>query len=46
MDYLPSVMSSVCKNVEQIIVETNTGCYTKTYSISKKIGAGLDLRSF
>jgi len=46
MDYLPSVMSSVCKNVEQITVERVQDATTRRVPFQKKIGAGLDLEAF
>tara|TARA_B110000444_G_scaffold239453_1_gene253890 strand:+ start:9979 stop:10974 length:996 start_codon:yes stop_codon:yes gene_type:complete len=46
MDYLPSVMSSVCKNIEQITVERIQDATPRRIPFQKKIGAGLDLKAF
>ena len=46
MDYLPSVLSSVCKDIEQIIVERVQDASPRRIPFQKKIGAGLDLKSF
>lgn len=46
MDYLPSVMSSVCKNIEQVIVERVQDATPRRIPFQKKIGAGLDLEAF
>lgn len=46
MDYLPSVMSSVCKEVEQVIVERVQDATPRRVPFQKKIGAGLDLEAF
>lgn len=46
MDYLPSVLSSVCKNVEQVTVERIQDATPRRIPFQKKIGAGLDLEAF
>lgn len=46
MDYLPSVMSSVCKNIEQITVERIQDATPRRLPFQKKIGAGLTLDAF
>jgi len=46
MDYLPSVMSSVCKNIEQITVERIQDATPRRLPFQKKIGAGLSLNAF
>ena len=46
MDYLPSVMSSVCKEVEQITVERVQDATPRRVPFQEKIGAGLDLEAF
>lgn len=46
MDYLPSVLSSVCKNIEQIIVERIQDATPRRIPFQKKIGAGLSLEAF
>lgn len=46
MDYLPSVMSSICKDVEEIIVERVQDASPRRIPFQKKIGAGLDIESF
>ncbi|MEX0275833.1 MAG: hypothetical protein AB3N16_15790 [Flavobacteriaceae bacterium] len=46
MDYLPSVLSSVCKNVDEIIVERVQDASARRIPFQKKIGAGLDLKAF
>ncbi len=46
MDYLPSVMSSVCKNIEQITVERIQDASPRRIPFQKKIGAGLDIEAF
>lgn len=46
MDYLPSVLSSVCKNIEQIIIERVQDATSRRAPFQKKIGAGLDLKAF
>jgi 4-hydroxy-tetrahydrodipicolinate reductase len=46
MDYLPSVLSSVCKNIEQITVERIQDATPRRIPFQKKIGAGLNLQQF
>ena len=46
MDYLPSVLSSVCKNIEQITVERIQDATPRRIPFQKKIGAGLSLEDF
>ena len=46
MDYLPSVLTSVCKDVEQITVERIQDATPRRIPFQKKIGAGLDLEAF
>lgn len=46
MDYLPSVMSSVCKEIESITVERFQDATPRRIPFQKKIGAGLDLQAF
>lgn len=46
MDYLPSVLSSVCKNIEQITVERIQDATPRRIPFQKKIGAGLNLEQF
>jgi 4-hydroxy-tetrahydrodipicolinate reductase len=46
MDYLPSVMVSICKEVEQIIVERVQDASTRRIPFQEKIGAGLNLEDF
>lgn len=46
MDYLPSVLSSVCKNIDQVIVERIQDATPRRVPFQKKIGAGLDLEAF
>jgi len=46
MDYLPSVLSSVCKDIEQITVERVQDATPRRIPFQKKIGAGLDLKAF
>lgn len=46
MDYLPSVMSSICKDVEEIIVERVQDASPRRIPFQQKIGAGLDIESF
>lgn len=46
MDYLPSVLSSVCKNIDSILVERIQDATPRRIPFQKKIGAGLDLNSF
>ena len=46
MDYLPAVMSSVCKDIEQIIVERVQDATPRRVPFQQKIGAGLSLNEF
>lgn len=46
MDYLPSVMSSVCKSIELITVERVQDATPRRIPFQKKIGAGLSLEAF
>ncbi|GAB5408515.1 MAG: oxidoreductase [Balneolaceae bacterium] len=46
MDYLPSVLSSICKEVEYITVERFQDATPRRIPFQKKIGAGLDLEAF
>lgn len=46
MDYLPSVMSSICKDVKEIIVERVQDASPRRIPFQQKIGAGLDIESF
>jgi 4-hydroxy-tetrahydrodipicolinate reductase len=46
MDYLPSVKSSVCKNIEQVTIERIQDATPRRIPFQKKIGAGLDLEAF
>ena len=46
MDYLPSVLSSVCKNIEQIIIERIQDATPRRVPFQRKIGAGLNLAAF
>ncbi|MBE9490570.1 MAG: hypothetical protein IMY67_09780 [Bacteroidetes bacterium] len=46
MDYLPSVLSSVCKNIEQVTIERIQDATTRRIPFQKKIGAGLTLKAF
>ena len=46
MDYLPSVFSSVCKNIEHVTVERVQDATPRRIPFQKKIGAGLDLKAF
>lgn len=46
MDYLPSVMSSICKNIEHITVERIQDATPRRIPFQKKIGAGLNLEAF
>ena len=46
MDYLPSVLSSVCKDVESITVERFQDATPRRIPFQQKIGAGLDLVAF
>ena len=46
MDYLPSVMSSVCKDIEQITIERVQDASPRRIPFQQKIGAGLDISAF
>lgn len=46
MDYLPSVMSSVCKDIETITVERIQDATPRRVPFQQKIGAGLSLQAF
>tara|TARA_R110002096_G_C14660704_1_gene727757 strand:- start:9004 stop:9999 length:996 start_codon:yes stop_codon:yes gene_type:complete len=46
MDYLPSVMSSVCKNIEHVTVERIQDATPRRIPFQQKIGAGLNLEAF
>ena len=46
MDYLPSVMTSVCKDVEQITVERIQDATPRRIPFQRKIGAGLNIEAF
>ena len=46
MDYLPSVFSSVCKDIEHVTVERVQDATPRRIPFQKKIGAGLDLKAF
>jgi len=46
MDYLPSVMSSVCKDIEQVTIERIQDATPRRIPFQKKIGAGLNLKAF
>ncbi|SNZ01152.1 hypothetical protein [Flagellimonas pacifica] len=46
MDYLPSVLSSVCKNIDSILVERIQDATPRRIPFQRKIGAGLDLKAF
>lgn len=46
MDYLPSVLSSVCKEVESIKVERFQDASPRRIPFQQKIGAGLSLEAF
>ena len=46
MDYLPSVMSSVCKEIESITVERFQDATPRRVPFQQKIGAGLNLKAF
>ena len=46
MDYLPSVLSSVCKDVEHITVERIQDATPRRVPFQLKIGAGLNLKAF
>lgn len=46
MDYLPSVFSSVCKDIEHVTIERIQDATPRRVPFQKKIGAGLDLKTF
>ena len=46
MDYLPSVLGSVCKNIDHVIKERIQDATTRRVPFQKKIGAGLDIKAF
>lgn len=46
MDYLPSVLSSVCKNIEHITIERIQDATKRRIPFQQKIGAGLNLKTF
>ncbi len=46
MDYLPSVLSSICKDIESISVERFQDASSRRVPFQRKIGAGLDLSTF
>ncbi len=46
MDYLPSVLSSVCKDIEQVIVERIQDATPRRVPFQRKIGAGLSIEAF
>lgn len=46
MDYLPSVLSSVCKDIEHITVERFQDATPRRVPFQRKIGAGLSLEAF
>jgi len=46
MDYLPSVMSSVCKDIKEITIERIQDATPRRIPFQKKIGAGLSLEAF
>ena len=46
MDYLPSVLSSVCKTIDSILVERIQDASPRRMPFQQKIGAGLDLKAF
>lgn len=46
MDYLPSVLTSISKEIEHITVERVQNAIPRRIPFQKKIGAGLDLESF
>lgn len=46
MDYLPSVFSSVCKDIEHVTVERIQDATPRRIPFQKKIGVGLDLKAF
>ncbi|RDY59705.1 hypothetical protein [Flagellimonas nanhaiensis] len=46
MDYLPSVLSSVCKDIDSVVVERFQDATPRRIPFQKKIGAGLSLEAF
>ncbi|WP_018126323.1 hypothetical protein [Balneola vulgaris] len=46
MDYLPSTLTSICKDVDSITVERIQDATPRRVPFQKKIGAGLNLSSF
>jgi 4-hydroxy-tetrahydrodipicolinate reductase len=46
MDYLPSVLTSVCMDIERVIVERVQDATSRRIPFQKKIGAGLNLKDF
>lgn len=46
MDYLPSVLTSICKDIDHIKVERIQDARPRRMPFQKKIGAGLDLKAF
>ncbi|MCP4975552.1 MAG: hypothetical protein GY931_05275 [Maribacter sp.] len=46
MDYLPSVLSSVCQDIEYINIERIQDATSRRVPFQQKIGAGLDLEAF
>ncbi|RIA08333.1 4-hydroxy-tetrahydrodipicolinate reductase [Flavobacteriaceae bacterium MAR_2010_72] len=46
MDYLPAVMTSVCKTVEQISIERVQDATFRRVPFQQKIGAGIQLEAF
>lgn len=46
MDYLPSVFSSVCKDIKHVSVERIQDATPRRIPFQKKIGAGLSLKAF
>ncbi len=46
MDYLPSVTTSICKEIKSITVERVQDATPRRVPFQKKIGAGLDLNAF
>ncbi|MEW4925121.1 hypothetical protein [Algibacter sp. 2305UL17-15] len=46
MDYLPSVMSSICKDIKHISIERVQDATPRRIPFQRKIGAGLDMEAF
>jgi hypothetical protein len=46
MDYLPTVLSSICKNIEHVTVERIQDATPRRIPFQKIIGAGLNLKAF